>query len=62
MKARGESGSIVSLLCDGADRYAGTYRSDAWVTECGWDLTGHTATLARAWDEGIWDEAARRDA
>ncbi|NNM45688.1 PLP-dependent cysteine synthase family protein [Knoellia koreensis] len=57
MKARGESGSIVSLLCDGADRYAGTYRSDAWVTECGWDLTGHTATLAHAWDEGIWADA-----
>jgi cysteine synthase A len=57
MAARGEHGSIVSLLCDGADRYAGTYLSDGWVAERGWDLQGPTATLRRAWDEGVWDEA-----
>jgi cysteine synthase A len=56
MKARGEGGSIVSLLCDGADRYAATYRSDDWVAERGWDLTGPRAVLQRAWDEGVWSE------
>jgi len=57
MRARGEGGSIVSLLCDGADRYAATYRSDAWVTERGWDLGGPTGVLERAWDEGVWADA-----
>ncbi|MDU0314642.1 PLP-dependent cysteine synthase family protein [Phycicoccus sp. M110.8] len=57
MAERGEEGSIVSLLCDGADRYAGTYLCDDWVAERGWDLQGPTATLRRAWDEGVWDEA-----
>jgi cysteine synthase A len=56
MKARGEAGSIVSLLCDGADRYAATYRSDDWVTDHGWDLSGPRAVLERAWDEGTWSE------
>jgi cysteine synthase A len=49
-----EGGSIVSLLCDGAERYAGTYRDDAWLAERGWDLAPHEAVLARAWDSGTW--------
>ncbi len=54
MAGRGEGGSIVSLLCDGSERYAGTYRNDAWLTECGWDLEPHRTTLRAAWDEGVW--------
>ena len=54
MAERGESGSIVSLLCDGSERYAGTYRNDAWLTERGWDLAPHRGVLERAWDDGIW--------
>jgi cysteine synthase A len=50
----GGEGSIVSLLCDGADRYAATYSSDAWLAERGLDLAPHTEVLARAWDEGRW--------
>ena len=62
MAERGEEGSIVSLLCDGADRYAGTYLCDDWVAEREWDLTGPTATLRRAWDDGVWDESGRDEA
>ena len=54
MAERGEGGSIVSLLCDGSERYAGTYRNDAWLTECGWDLEPHRTTLRAAWDDGLW--------
>jgi cysteine synthase A len=54
LKEQGESGSIVSLLCDGAERYAGTYRNDAWVAERGLDLEPQLAVLRRAWDEGVW--------
>ena len=35
MAASGESGSIVTLLCDGGDRYARTYYDDAWLAERG---------------------------
>jgi cysteine synthase len=51
---RDEGGSIVSLLCDGADRYAATYGSDAWVEEQGLDLEPHRAVLQAAWNEGVW--------
>ena len=60
MAQRGEGGSIVSLLCDGAERYAGTYRNDAWLTERAWDLAPHTAVLERAWDEGVWTTGVSR--
>jgi len=33
MKARGEKGSIVTLLCDSGERYLDTYYNDEWVKE-----------------------------
>ena len=33
MKARGENGSIVTLLCDSGERYLDTYFDDEWVRE-----------------------------
>lgn len=35
MAARNETGSIVTLLCDGGDRYGCTYYNDAWLEERG---------------------------
>ncbi len=35
MAAAGETGSIVTLLCDGGDRYACTYYDDAWCARNG---------------------------
>lgn len=54
LSSRGEGGSIVSLLCDGAERYAATYNDDAWLAERGLDLAPYTAVLERAWDDGVW--------
>jgi len=54
LAGRGESGSIVSLLCDGAERYAATYNDDAWLAARGLDLAPYTAVLERAWDDGVW--------
>ena len=31
MRGRGESGAVLSLLCDNGDRYLNTYHDDAWV-------------------------------
>ncbi len=38
MLSRGQTGSIVTLICDGAERYAGTYYSDVWVADQGLEL------------------------
>lgn len=35
MRRAGESGSIVSLICDAGERYANTYHSDEWLAENG---------------------------
>jgi cysteine synthase A len=39
MLARGEEGSILSLLCDSGERYLPTYYSASWVTEKMGDCT-----------------------
>jgi cysteine synthase A len=33
MAAASETGSIVTLLCDGGERYGCTYYDDAWMAE-----------------------------
>lgn len=48
MAARGETGSIVTLLCDGGDRYACTYYRDEWLAARGiaWTGTERATTAA----------------
>ncbi len=45
MLAEKRSGSVVTLLCDGGDRYADTYFNDDWLAEQGLDPTEASATL-----------------
>jgi cysteine synthase A len=45
MLSRGERGSVVTLICDGGERYAGTYYSDTWVGEQGLELAPYTEAL-----------------
>src|SRR3954447_10423105 len=45
MLSRGERGSVVTLICDGGERYAGTYYSDAWVADQRLDLAPYTEAL-----------------
>ncbi|MFF0308036.1 PLP-dependent cysteine synthase family protein [Streptosporangium sp. NPDC004379] len=45
MRAAGERGSVVTLICDGGERYRGTYDSDAWLAEQGLDITPHLRDL-----------------
>jgi cysteine synthase A len=42
MLSRGERGSIVTVICDGGDRYSDTYYSDAWVGDQGLELAPYT--------------------
>ena len=39
MIAVGEGGSIVTLMCDGGERYDATYYDDSWLSEQGFDIT-----------------------
>ena len=54
MRAAGQAGSIVALLCDHAERYRQTYDDDAWLAERGLDLSAYDGVLTRAWDDGVW--------
>ena len=55
--AAGRQGSVVTLLCDGGERYAHTYYSDEWVAGQGLDLAPHAATLRRFAASGEWAPA-----
>jgi cysteine synthase A len=46
MRAAGRTGSVVTLICDGGERYADTYYSDAWVAAQGLHLAPCLATLS----------------
>src|SRR3954447_4375975 len=54
MLSHGERGSLVTLICDGGDRYAGTYYSDDWVDEQGLELTPYTQALERFLERGAF--------
>ncbi|WP_054815975.1 PLP-dependent cysteine synthase family protein [Nocardia arizonensis] len=54
MLAAGRRGSVVTLICDGGDRYAGTYFDDAWVAGQGMDLAGPAAVIEKFLATGIW--------
>jgi cysteine synthase A len=54
MLSRGERGSVVTLICDGGERYAGTYYNDDWVRDQGLDLAPHTAALETFLERGAF--------
>ena len=54
MRAAGRHGSVVTLICDGGERYAHTYYSDAWLAEQGLDLTPYLSTIEGFLAGGPW--------
>ena len=54
MRAAGVRGSVVTLLCDGGERYVDTYYSDEWVAAAGLDLTPHLAVVDTFLATGEW--------
>lgn len=59
MRAAGETGSVVTLLCDGGERYVDTYYSDEWVAAQGLDLGPSLAMIDRFLATGAFTVAAR---
>jgi cysteine synthase A len=55
MIADGQRGSIVSLMCDGGDRYAGNYYSPAWLAAQGLDPEPHERIIREFFDSGVWN-------
>ncbi|MFI3247296.1 MAG: PLP-dependent cysteine synthase family protein [Ferrimonas sp.] len=45
MQAKGESGSIVTLLCDSGERYLETYYNPEWIERCIGDLSKYQQQL-----------------
>lgn len=57
MRARGERGSIVSLLCDRGDRYAETLFDPAWLSARSLDPQPWRAALEACLADGRWRAA-----
>ncbi|GAA5229483.1 PLP-dependent cysteine synthase family protein [Arthrobacter cryoconiti] len=55
MVANGERGSIVTLKCDGGERYMGSYYNPQWLAEKGLDPAPHLAVINRFFETGRWD-------
>ncbi|WP_019814986.1 L-cysteine desulfhydrase Cds1 [Saccharomonospora saliphila] len=54
MLAEGRRGSVVTLLCDGGERYANTYYDDAWLAERGLDIGPHLRAFEQFTTTGIF--------
>jgi len=48
MRAAGESGSIVTILCDSGERYSHSYYDPAWYTACRMDTVNAETDLNAA--------------
>jgi cysteine synthase A len=61
MRAAGRAGSIVTLLCDGGERYHNTYYSEQWLAAHGIDPEPHLRALRDVVRDGRWHEAEPLD-
>ena len=57
MREAGRTGSVVTLICDGGERYAHTYYSDSWVESQGLSLVEPRATVDTFLATGVWSAA-----
>ena len=56
MRASGEAGSVVTLVCDAGERYSSTYYDDGWLAAHGLDPAPFTSVLEHFHATGEWDE------
>jgi cysteine synthase A len=55
LRAAGRAGSIVTLMCDRADRYAATFWDAAWRRDQAIDPAPYRERLDRVWDTLTWN-------
>ncbi|MBD8607383.1 PLP-dependent cysteine synthase family protein [Aeromicrobium sp. CFBP 8757] len=53
MRDEGREGSVVTLLCDGGERYEQTYYDDAWLAAKGIDIAPYAAALDEFASTGV---------
>jgi cysteine synthase len=58
MLADRQAGSVVTLLCDGGERYADTYFNDDWIAGQGLDLNAQVAAIEAFLRTGVWSPPA----
>ncbi len=56
MAARGEAGAIVTLLCDGGERYRHSYYDDSWLQAQGLDCGPESDAIDALIDRAAWPE------
>jgi cysteine synthase len=54
MLENGENGSIVTLACDGGERYLNSYYSDHWLHSNGYEIAPHLERLETFYHTGGW--------
>ncbi len=54
MSAKGETGSIVTLACDGGERYLDTLYNDDWLKANGHDLAPWMRSFEQTCSQGQW--------
>jgi cysteine synthase A len=54
MMQKGQSGSIVTLICDPGERYLHTYYSDDWLKKNGYEIAPHLKTIETFTSTGEW--------
>eukprot|EP00998_Keelungia_sp_KM082_P000781 NODE_10905_length_475_cov_1.422414_g10882_i0.p1 GENE.NODE_10905_length_475_cov_1.422414_g10882_i0~~NODE_10905_length_475_cov_1.422414_g10882_i0.p1 ORF type:complete len:126 (+),score=14.07 NODE_10905_length_475_cov_1.422414_g10882_i0:3-380(+) len=55
MKKAGQTGSVVTLLCDGGDRYRDTYYNPDWIKEQNIDLAPWISALEQFDATGLFE-------
>ncbi|MDO9094505.1 MAG: PLP-dependent cysteine synthase family protein [Rubrivivax sp.] len=56
----GQGGSIVTLLCDGGERYRHSYYNDSWLQQQGLDCGAESDAIEALVEHGRWPEVLRR--
>jgi len=59
MLARGERGSVVTLICDSGDRYLETYYNDAWLRKSGFEIQPYLRQLESFCKSGKWPKSGK---
>ena len=59
LRDQGQTGSIVTLLCDDGQRYRDTYFDASWLQAQGLSCAAECAAMQRLIEEGVWPEALR---